>query len=380
MKKTIAVPALLAAVVLAGSAPSYAAPAPDFRLAKVLNAPVANVNGIKDLKGKVVFLDFWATWCSACVAGMPHINRLQEALKGEPVVFISITDEPADKIVPFLKTHEIKTWIGIDKRGSSFKAYKVQGRPDGYLIGKDGSLLARIFPAHLEEKDVRNAVAGNFKPRPIDWAEVKTPENTNTIFEIKISSGSGKWRISGSTEKLEMQGVPFLNGIARIWQVEAGQVVLDTKPVNSLDLTLKTPPGDVEKGSEVLKSAIEAAFKIRVVPEQRETDVYALTLSTAAGGPRPKPGVPEVELGLISFGGGNLVGTAEMRHIARAIWASMDKPVVDETDLKGVFEFDVRWKYGNQADAAKILAGQGLLLVPARRTIDFIRVIPALQK
>lgn len=381
MRNTSAALALLAAAVLAAPASSHAAAAPDFKLAKVLNAPVAKVNGLKDLKGKVVFLEFWATWCGPCVASIPHMNRLLDALKGEPVVFLAVTDEPADRITPFLKTHEMKSWVGIDKEESSFKAYKVVGRPDGYLIGKDGSLLARIFPVDLEEKYIRDAIAGNFSPRPIEWNEAETrtkrPATSQPIFEINISSASGKRGMTGGWNKLETHSWPFAHSIAHVWQVVDDQVILDTKPVDSFNLTLRTPLGGMEKGREVLKDAIQAAFNIQIVPEQRETDVYALTLSTAAGAPRPKPGAPEVELGLMSYGGGNLVGTAEMSHIARAIWASMDRPVVDETYLKGNFEFDLRWKYGDLADAKIILAGEGLLLTPARRTIDFIRVTPA---
>ncbi|HAH32874.1 MAG TPA: hypothetical protein DCL44_11230 [Elusimicrobia bacterium] len=374
--------AIMALMISACKGPSYAAQAPDFKIAKVLNAPVTSVKGLKDLKGKVVFLDFWATWCAPCVASLPHINRLHEALKGEPVVFIAVTDESTDTITAFLTTHEIKSWVGIDQKESSFKAYRVNGRPDGYLIGKDGTLLARIFPASLEEKEVRDAIAGNFKPKPVEWEDTKAPavkpETVKTIFEIKISSGSGKWRMSSSQTKLEMQGVPFLNSIARIWDVEDNQVILDTKPVDSLNLTLKTPPDGIEKGREVLKTAIQSVFNIRVMPEPAETNVFVLTLSTSQGAPRPKPGAPEAgEMGLMAYGGGDLVGTAEMPRIARALWSSLDRPVVDETGLKGTYEFDLKWKYGDLTEADRVLAGQGLILVPARRTIEFLRVTPA---
>jgi hypothetical protein len=59
MRKTIFISALLLAT---GSLrPATAAQAPDFKVAQVLNSPLQKINGLKDLKGKVVFLDFWAT-------------------------------------------------------------------------------------------------------------------------------------------------------------------------------------------------------------------------------------------------------------------------------------------------------------------------------
>jgi uncharacterized protein (TIGR03435 family) len=306
------------------------------------------------------------------------MNRLQEALKREPVAFIAVTDEKPDKIAQFLKTHEIKSWVGIDQSGSAFKAFKVVGRPDGYLIGKDGELLARIYPADLNEKDVRAAIAGKFKPRRLEWPEPKAPEKQGktgaAIFEITISSASGKGRMVSYPDKLEICSLPFINSIAFIWGVEENQVILDTQPVNSFNVMLKTSPEVFDKGRDVLKAAVEAAFHIRVMPETKETDVYVLALSTAPGAPRPKPGAPEAQ-GLISYGGGNLVGTDEMPKIAAGIWASVDRPVVDETGLKGTYEFELQWKSGDQAEAEKILSGQGLVLVPARREIDFLRVI-----
>ena len=170
----------LCAALLA--APAAAAPkAPNFKVSVVRNAPVTKINGLRDLKGKVVFLDFWATWCAPCVAGLPRVNALVDALKGEPVVFLSVTDEPAETIEAFRKTHEIKAWIGIDEPQSSLKAYRVSSRPAGYLIGKDGTLLATILPNDLKEKDLRDALAGRFAPqpsarrRPVKTAEL-TPE------------------------------------------------------------------------------------------------------------------------------------------------------------------------------------------------------------
>ena len=93
--------AALLAVPAAGAeaAKPFKAPrAPDFSVATVLGAPVKKVAGLKDFAGKVVYLEFWATWCPPCVAGIPRTNRIIDKLAGEPVVFLFVTDEPASKI------------------------------------------------------------------------------------------------------------------------------------------------------------------------------------------------------------------------------------------------------------------------------------------
>ena len=95
----------LAAVLLVPAAAASAKKAPEFKIAKVFNAPVSEVKSLASLKGKVVFLEFWATWCGPCVAGVPRTNRLLDSLKGEPVVFLAVTDEPADMIAAYLTPH-----------------------------------------------------------------------------------------------------------------------------------------------------------------------------------------------------------------------------------------------------------------------------------
>lgn len=371
----------LCAVLLAS--PAFAAKAPDIRLPVVQNAPVTKIGGLADLKGKVVFLEFWATWCGPCVAGIPHVNRVIDSVKGEPVVFLSVTDEPADMIETFRKTHEMKAWVGIDEKGAMVKAYHATSRPAGYLIGKDGTLLASIFPDSLKEKDIRDALAGKFKPRPVSWEGGAKPSKEKgasagkTYFEAKISAASGKPGMGSGDDGLEATDLDFASNVAWIWDVQPDQVLIDTPPVSAFNFTLKTPPEGFERGREMLKAAVQSAFGVSVAPEKRETDALVLTLSTAPGAPRPKPGAAGGHSGLMAYGGGRLLGKVPMSDVARALWTSLQKPVVDETGLKGEYDFDLEWKDGDRAQLDQLLAAQGLSLVPAKRSVEFLRVSAA---
>jgi uncharacterized protein (TIGR03435 family) len=369
------------ALALLLSVPAAAAPkAPDFRIAQVLNAPAGKISGLTDLKGKVVFIEFWATWCGPCVAGIPRTNRLIDALKGQPVVFLAVTDEPADMIRTFLKTHEMKAWVGIDQAQSSLKAFKVFGRPDGYLIGKDGTLLDRVHPDALKEKEVREALAGRLRPRPVQWgddSEAKAPAKAgHTFFELRISSAQGQPGMTMGPDGLEGQSLPFAFMISWIWDVQPDQVLVDTAPVSAFNFLLKTPPDGFEQGREVLKGAVQSTFDVGVTPVRRETDVYLLTLSTGSGAPRPTPAAPEEKSGLMGEGGGRLLGKSSMARAARGLWMSLEKPVVDETGLPGEFHFDLEWEYRDQAALDRALASCGLRLLPGRREVDFLRVTP----
>jgi len=356
--------------------------APAFKIDKVLNAPVSRIKDLKSLKGKVVFLDFWATWCPPCVASLPHMNKLVKAMKGQPVVIIAVADEPTDTIKEFVKTHPIDAWIGIDLEKNAVTAFNAKSRPQGYLIGKDGKLLARISPGFLQEQDLLDAVAGKFTPKPIidqNEAPVQSTSAVKTYLEMKITSADGKFKMSSGGGKLETQSIPLQYTIAKIWDVQDDQVIIDSPTVSALNVYLNTSYDNYDQARELLKSALQSSLGIKVTPEQRETDVYLLTLSTAAGAPRPKPAAPDVHLALTSYGGGSMVGTADMDKAAQVFWSAMDKPVIDATSLKGGYEFDMQWKYRNQPELAKLLADQGLTLVPGRSIVDFLRVTPVKQ-
>jgi thiol-disulfide isomerase/thioredoxin len=149
--------------LLAGPA-AAATTAPRPKIPLVLNAPVAALGDWSELKGKVVYVDFWATWCLPCLAALPRTNALIDSLKGQPVVFLSITDEDAATVQAFLKKREMRSWVGVDERGASLRAFRVHERPDGWLIGKDGKILAHVAPDKLTEQAVRDALAAPDPP------------------------------------------------------------------------------------------------------------------------------------------------------------------------------------------------------------------------
>ena len=98
--------------------PQVGEPAPAIELEGLLHAPegapAPNELGWDDLKGNVVVLEFWATWCGPCIAAIPHLNALTEEFKGKPVRFISVTDEDETKVRKFLEKRTMSSWIGLD--------------------------------------------------------------------------------------------------------------------------------------------------------------------------------------------------------------------------------------------------------------------------
>ena len=94
----------------------------------------------QDLKGKVVFINFWATWCAPCVAEMPSINSLYEIYEDNPeVVFVMInTESKEDKVRKFMKKKKFSFPIYFPNASMIPRVYESKGIPTTFVLDKEG--------------------------------------------------------------------------------------------------------------------------------------------------------------------------------------------------------------------------------------------------
>ncbi len=126
------------------TAVSQSQPAPDFTL-QDMDAKKYN---LKDYRGKVVLINFWATWCPPCRREMPSLERLHQKLKDKDFVVLALNQmEDGDRVFTF--TGDLGTDLTFpilfDKDSSVSRAYDVMGLPTTYLIDKKGNMRFRAI-------------------------------------------------------------------------------------------------------------------------------------------------------------------------------------------------------------------------------------------
>ncbi|MEQ1908285.1 MAG: TlpA disulfide reductase family protein [Vicinamibacterales bacterium] len=97
-----------------------------------------------DLKGKVVVLDFWASWCIPCRKSFPEIDRLSKefASKGVTVIAVNV-DEQRKNADAFLSQYPHQVTVAFDSKGVSAKAFDLQGMPSSLIIDRSGRVRFR---------------------------------------------------------------------------------------------------------------------------------------------------------------------------------------------------------------------------------------------
>ena len=143
----------------------------DFSLPLVSPAPMAAAGGtqsLSSLKGKVVFLNFWATWCGPCRAEMPSMETLYNRYKGKGLEILAVNcAEEQPEVLAFLRKNKLSFPSVLDGDGKIAQEYGIRGIPTTFLLDRDGMVIARIVGS-------------------LNWEEPKI----NTALEMLLNSGS----------------------------------------------------------------------------------------------------------------------------------------------------------------------------------------------
>ncbi len=370
-----------------GSAP------PELKLSGTLHGPPAADISWPKLKGKVVVLEFWATWCGPCVRAIPHLNELADKFKDQPVVFLSVTSENEDVVRLFLKSHPMKSWVGLDDYESLKTGFHVMGIPHAVIVDAQGKIAAIAHPKDIEARHLDEVLGGkkcSLPEAPVYSSQAPALEANDTVaaggrplYEMVIrehpmpknfhgpiccwshNPDYSRWTGEKATVESALQ---FVFGKSSVRTVGNGKL-----PAGYYDFTLSVPPGYSNELQSRFSSALRTNFGLAVKRTTREMDVYVMTqIATNAPGFRPT-----TEKG----GGGGKIGgfsfkACSVTTVADFLEDTLGKPVLDETHLDGRFAVDMKWRL-SEAERLRMLDRRVWEVIEKNPDGDWIADLPA---
>lgn len=107
---------------------------------------------LKELKGSVVAVNFWATWCPPCRQEMPDLDALYRRFKDQGFVVLAISDEDAGKVKPYIDHAKVSYPILLDPGGAVARRFEISGIPKTFVYDRDGKLVAQSIDMRTQRQ------------------------------------------------------------------------------------------------------------------------------------------------------------------------------------------------------------------------------------
>lgn len=182
---------ILCVGMLAAGEPAVGAQAPEFGGTKFFNVPSAQSTPVTlaSLRGRVVVLDFWATWCGPCVASIPHLIELHDKYAEQGLVIVGHTDGSSMNVEEFIKAKKIPYLISVGPDIGD--AYGVSGIPHVFVIDPDGKVAWHGHPASMQES-VITAALKNVRMSASPAPRFAKPATAEKVARVEAVIASGK--------------------------------------------------------------------------------------------------------------------------------------------------------------------------------------------
>lgn len=378
-------------------APAVGDKAPELQLSEVIQGPALNTISLGKLTGKIVVLEFWTTWCGPCVAAFPHINKLVEKYKGQPVVFIAVTTDDnkvlmsslKEKAARVLHNRPLNTWIVVDGEGALTRnRYAITAYPTTILINQAGNVDAITYPFSLNETVFNNLLAG--KPSglarpPAPAATASSPavadkEKTSPVFSASLKKQSKRGGLSRSSNTYYyVESASTAEVLEWAFGINPFRIIFkDTLPDDRWTIEATYPNGQENMAKEFFRKMVPPGWGITVTPCKQEMEVYVMKYSKVP----PQKNRSSLTPADTVLRGGHLStsdGTAFATHwqfsgIVKHVESLLGRQIINETDLQGYYDLSLFFREGDTASIVAALRECGLILTKEKRMIEVLEV------
>jgi thiol-disulfide isomerase/thioredoxin len=376
--------------------------APPLRLTQLLQAPPGTRTDWPSLRGKVVVLEFWATWCSFCIQQIPHLNSIVRSVGSGQVQFIAIDDEPVDTEQRFVAKIPMSGWLGIDTTGRTIRSYGAETRPRSVVVDPAGRIAAILDPGQLTGVALLKLATGRKVEFPVNGSAAGSLRALNDAAELEEQARSGGTAVVDlSLRRGDPKGQTSIVDLSR---QPDGPVKLDAINVPLLDLTgfmglprdrirlknlagggtyslhLAAPSGTVEQFGPAIQMAVASAAKLHLVRTNADEDVWVIQKTPESDRRLHRVAPGQGHLCMYDPATGKLIlEYCSLDNVAEALeeLGMTPTPVLNETGIQGEISavLDLAAPDADQLRDA-LEQNLGLILIRARRRVERIRFEP----
>ncbi|MEZ4772012.1 MAG: redoxin domain-containing protein [Bacteroidia bacterium] len=366
---------------------------PELAFDKILNFEKTQAN-LADFQGKVVILDFWATWCSPCLKSFPQLEQLQAKFRDD-VQVMTITDDPEERIKIFLEKRKMMLPIAIDETRALADIFPHGTIPHAVVIDKSGIVTVIATPSELSEELISKILSGqevhieekkdviNFDPSlPISENENFTYQITITPYKDGFPSYSNS---TGGDGPYKGRRILATNLSARSLFEIACQFPARTRTIvevsdlsnfewsrkNAVCFEIIVPEELGNQRFEIMKQQLDIYFDYQPVIEERVRPVKVLQRIKGTE-TKITESKKETEASAIPGSRGFSMKGSSIEKLANFLEGSMHKPVVDETNLQGLYDLEIPWYNENPGQIHEELKKFGMEMIDADRKIQVL--------
>jgi len=348
------------------------------------------------LRGKIVILEFWATWCGPCIAAIPHINELHAEFKDRDVVFIAITYESPDlpAVAKLFEKRKYDTWIGYDTDRALHDALGIRAIPRSIVVDGYGRVADVLHPASLTSERIEQYLTGyraapepaaaddaDFVPRGatagIDpYSRIQDPPLAQ--FILRTSSGKS-FMVARGGPHLTALGMTAPIMLAYLHDVPSRYVdasaLADDARAQSYDLILRDP--GVEGMDARVRRVVAGALGLTTRTEPRTVDGYRLVRLDAAD-TVPEASGFDKQLGWSTGADGFSSESIAMESFASVLASQLSVPVTDATGLEGYYTIKLELPSSRDPEDIDTLLRDALSLTlePDKHDVEFLVIEP----
>lgn len=346
--------------------------------------------------GKVLLLDFWATWCKPCVVGMPHLDSLQQAFPDQLQV-VAVSDENADRLARFVR-NKAHDFLFARDTGQVQALFPFRVIPHSVLIDQHGIVRAITEPRRMTKEVIQQVLAGQPIQLPLkqdniqfdpskDYFDADT--TTQRAFEIQpyqpdLPSYTKTDRAGPfAHRRLSMHNVTvakmyreaFQKSSFRLVYVMDPAKVAYENPENRFCLDIIVPKG--EDLHRTLRQELLAALPIQGRLVQKEQELYRI-IRTSDSLFLHEAEVREFHS---ARGDGFTSGGASLEDFCRYLenFGIFGQAVEDETGITGLYAIDFAFDPENPQSFRDALAAMGLTYEKVTRTIEVLELFEIVQ-